>query len=189
MVSGMLDGGIFMSKTLCFAAAMAVAFTLGGCARNQSQNVYRYDEVGQATAVSFGTVISSRQVDIVGKNTGAGALVGAAAGAGAGSYIGNGSGSAWAAGAGLLIGAVAGAAAEQAAADRTGIEYVVTLETGVTLTVTQDIGKGEVVIPSGTRVMVQNTGGYQRVLPATNLPTEIARPQGIKVVDPAPASK
>lgn len=178
-----------MNRVLIAVTALAVVSTMGGCARNQSQNVYRYDEVGQATAVSFGTVISSRQVDIVGKNTGAGALVGAAAGAGAGSYVGNGSGSVWAAGAGLLVGAIAGAAAEQAAADRTGIEYIVTLETGVTLTVTQDIGKSETVIPAGTRVMVQNTGGYQRVLPATNLPTEIARPQGIKVVDPAPASK
>lgn len=172
-----------MKKALVAATILGVVLVLGGCARNQSQNVYRYDEVGQASAVTFGTVVSNRTVDIVGKNTGAGALVGAAAGAGAGSYIGNGSGSVWAAGAGLLIGAMVGAAAEQAAADRQGVEYVVTLQSGVTLTVVQDIGKDESVIPSGSRVMVQNTGGYQRVLPADALPTEIARPKGIKVVD------
>lgn len=63
------------------------------------------------------------------------------------------------------------------------------LESGVTLTVVQDIGKNESAIPQGTRVMVQNTGGYQRVLTATNLPTEIARPEGIKVIDSKPATK
>ena len=34
-----------------------------------------------------------------------------------------------------------------------------------------------------TEFIVQNTGGYQRVLPASNLPTEVKRPKGIKVVD------
>lgn len=71
-----------------------------------SQNVYNYDEVGKSSAVSFGTVISSRQVDIIGKNTGAGAVVGAGAGAGAGSYAGSGSGEAWAIAGGALAGAI-----------------------------------------------------------------------------------
>ena len=158
---------------------------VGGCAARQSQNVYNYDEVGKSTAVSFGTIVSSRVVDITGKNTGTGALVGGAAGAGVGSYAGNGSGSIWTAAAGALVGAAMGAAAEQAAADRQGIEYVVVLESGVTMTVVQEIGKNETPLQPGSRVMVQNSGSYQRVLPASNLPTEIARPQGIKVVDPA----
>ena len=164
-------------------ASIVVVGVLAGCAARPSQNVYDHSEVGKATAVTFGTVITSRQVDITGENTGGGALVGAAVGAGAGSYVGQGSGNAWAIGAGLLAGALVGAAVEQAAADRTGVEYVVTLESGVTLTVVQDIGKGEGILPSGMRVMVQNSGGYQRVLPAEALPTEIQRPKGIKVVD------
>ena len=32
----------------------------------------------------------------------------------------------------------------------------------------------------GDRVMVQASGLYQRVLPASNLPTEIDRPKGIE---------
>lgn len=164
---------------VCLAAALLL-----GCAARQSQNVYRHDEVGKTSAVSFGTIVASRQVDITGENSGAGAVVGAAAGAGAGSYIGSGSGEVWAVGAGLVIGALAGAAAEQAMNDRVGIEYVVTLESGVTLTLVQEIAKGEAMLAPGDRVIVQNTGGYQRVLPASHLPTEINRPQGIKVVDP-----
>lgn len=171
------------SRWAAMTVALLAVVILAGCAQRQSQNVYKYDEVGKASAVTFGTVVSSREVDITGKNTGTGALVGAVAGAGAGSYVGSGSGSAWAAGAGLLAGALIGAAAEQAMADRTGVEYVVLLESGVVLTVVQDIGKQEGRLPDGLRVMVQNTGGYQRVLPAEHLPTEMSRPKGIKVID------
>ena len=106
---------------------IAVLGALSGC-EHPNQNTYRYDEVGKSSAVSFGTVLAIREVNIIGKNTGAGAVAGAAAGAGAGSYLGSGSGNAWAIGGGLLVGAVAGALAEQAMADRKGIEYTVILE-------------------------------------------------------------
>lgn len=158
------------------------AFVLIGC-QHPSQNTYSYSEIGKSSAVSFGTVVAVREIDIIGKNTGTGALIGAAAGAGAGSYAGHGSGNSWAVGAGLLAGAVAGAMAEQAMADRKGVEYTIVLESGITMTVAQEAPKTEPVYPVGSRVIVQNSGGYQRVLPASNLPTEIKRPQGIKVVD------
>ena len=117
------------------------------------------------------------------RNSGAGALVGAAAGAGAGSYIGSGDGTVWAVAGGALLGAAAGAAAEQAAANSIGVEYVITTEKGRTMTLTQNMNKGDVMVQAGQRVMVQTSGSYQRVLPADALPTEIKRPQGIKVVD------
>lgn len=158
------------------------ALFLVGC-QNPSQNAYRYNEVGKSSAVTFGTVLAVREIDIIGKNTGTGALIGGAAGAGAGSYAGRGSGNNWAIGAGLIAGAVAGAVAEQAMADRKGVEYTIVLESGVTLTIAQEMPKDEPIHAIGARVMVQNTGGYQRVLPASNLPTEVKRPQGIKVVD------
>jgi outer membrane lipoprotein SlyB len=158
-------------------------FALAACAKPQGMSQYKYDEVGRSVVVDFGTVITAREVGITGKNTGAGALTGAAVGAGAGSYVGSGSGSAWAVGGGLLAGAIVGAAAEQAIADSVGIEYVVTTEKGTTMTVVQNMNKEDTVIPAGSRVMVQTSGSYQRVLPADNLPTEIKRPKGIKVVD------
>lgn len=175
-----------MRRFLCLALC---AVSIAGCAQRQSQNVYNYDEVGKSSAVSFGTVVSSRIVDITGKNTGTGALIGAGAGAGAGSYAGGGSGEAWAIVGGALAGAIIGAAAEQAAADRVGIEYTVVLESGVTLTIVQEMAKGDAAIGQGARIMVQNSGGYQRVLPAASLPTAIARPEGIKVIDSLSADK
>jgi outer membrane lipoprotein SlyB len=163
-----------------FAAACVFIVALGGCQR-PSQNTYRAEEVGKSSAVSFGTVLAIREIDIIGRNTGAGALGGGAVGAGAASYVG--SGNAWAIGGGLLAGAIIGALAEQAMADRKGLEYTVILESGVTLTVTQEKASDDTPIAKGDRVIVQNTGGYQRVLPAATLPTAVKRPQGIKVVD------
>jgi outer membrane lipoprotein SlyB len=171
-----------LAVTLAVTASLLAS---AGCAQKSSQNTYNYNEVGRAASVTFGSVVSARMVDINGKNTGVGALLGGAAGAGAGSYIGNGSGSIWGAAAGAVIGAVAGGAAEQATSNRRGIEYLVMLESGEAMTVVQDIANDEQPIAAGSRVMVQNSGGYQRVLPADNLPTQVARPQGMTVVDAA----
>jgi outer membrane lipoprotein SlyB len=172
-------------KTLARHLALGLsllAFT-AACAKGPSQNQYLEDEVGASRIVNFATVIQSRPVGITGKNTGTGALAGGAVGAGSGAYVGNGSGSVWAMAGGAVIGAVAGAAAEQAAKDRGGIEYVLTKENGKTITIVQELGENERVFKSGERVMIQTSGSYQRVLPAEQLPTSIARPKGIKVID------
>jgi outer membrane lipoprotein SlyB len=171
-------------RTAGVALAVAISLPfLGGCARHSSQSVYQEGDVGQTAAVSFGTVVAVRNIDIVGKNTGTGALIGGAGGAIAGSGIGSGSGNAAAVLGVAVVGAIAGAMTEQALRDRTGIEYTVVLESGVTMTVAQEIGSGDQPIKAGDRVIVQNSGGYQRVLPAANLPTSIKRPQGIKIID------
>jgi outer membrane lipoprotein SlyB len=163
-------------------AMLVVCLVLAGCQR-PGQNVYNAREVGRASLVNFGTVVAMREVNVQGQNTGAGAAVGAAAGGIGGSQIGQGGGNAAAALGGVVVGALVGALVEQAAANRTATEYVVTMQTGVTLTLVQDHNEGEAPINVGDRVMVQLSGGKQRVLPAGALPTEIKRPQGIKVVD------
>ena len=68
----------------------------------------------------------------------------------------------------------------QGLADREGFEYTVILENGVVLTTVQEIPENGQPIPVNTRVIVQMTGGYQRVLPAEDLPTEVTQPKGIK---------
>lgn len=169
-----------MKKTL--SAALIV--TLSACATPNGQSQYSAAQVGQAVQSEFGTIVSARNVGITGQSTGLGSAVGAGVGAGAGSYVGDGSGGVWALAAGLLIGAMAGAVAEQAVADSTGIEYVITMQSGVTLTIVQNQNKGDRVLGTGERVIVQTSGsGYQRVLPAAALPTEIPRPVGISVKD------
>lgn len=166
------------------AIAAGMILTLSACATPNGQSQYAASQVGQAVQSEFGTVVSARNVGITGQSSGLGGAVGAGAGAGAGSYVGDGSGGLWAIAAGALIGMAAGAIAEQAVADSVGIEYVITMQSGVTLTIVQNQNKGDRVLGAGDRVLVQTTGaGYQRVLPAAALPTEIERPVGISVKD------
>lgn len=173
-----------MKHQILVALVVTVSlFATSGCAQRSSQNVYQSNEVGRSSAVTFGSIVSARIVDINGSNSGVGTLIGGAAGAGAGSYIGSGSGSIWGAAAGALVGAAIGSAAEQAATNRRGIEYLVMLESGEAMSVVQEIPDSEMPIPAGARVMVQNSGGYQRILPADGLPTQVARPQGMTAVD------
>lgn len=171
-----------MKNGLKFVAAAACLLMLTGCPY-ATQNRYNYTEVGRVNVVEFGTVVNARTVDIVGKNTGGGALLGAGAGGAAGAQFGSASGNLAAGLGGAAIGAVAGAAIEQVLQNRTGMEYTVTLQNGKTVTITQNIGEKDVIFQNGDRVMVQVNGEYQRVLPANALPTEIKRPKGIAVTD------
>lgn len=170
-----------MRKNWMAIAAIAL-LGIAGCNR-PGQNFYQQSEVGQASAVSFGTVVGAREVGIIGERTGAGAVLGGASGAAIGTQIGGGTGQAVAIGGMLIAGAIAGAVAEQTLRDGTGVEYVVVLESGVTLTIVQEKAAGDRVLAAGERVMLQNTGGLQRVLPASHLPTVVQRPQGIRVKD------
>jgi outer membrane lipoprotein SlyB len=168
-----------MKHIIALFAAVAL---LTSCA-HPSQSRYGFQDVGKKTTVSFGTIISEREVDITGQNTGTGALVGAGVGAGAGSYVGKGSGSIWAAAGSALAGAIVGGMAEQAISDRKGIEYVITLENGETVTIVQNISSDDLPLKQGDRVMVQGEGQYQRVLPAAALPEKVKRPKKIRVED------
>lgn len=161
---------------------MLAVLALVGCNR-AGQSQYNWQDVGKSTNVEFGTVVAVREVQITGPNSGVGAMTGIGAGAIAGSSFGSGNGQLGAALAGIVIGGLAGAAAEQAMSDHSGVEYTITMKSGQTVTVTQNITPGEVPIAVGSRVMVQQSGMYHRVLPAKALPTKIKRPKDIKVQD------
>ncbi|HZH28882.1 MAG TPA: hypothetical protein VEY95_17040 [Azospirillaceae bacterium] len=163
---------------LLFLVVLAVT----GCQR-PGQNAYSAREMGRGALVNFGTVVAVREVAVIGENTGTGAGIGAVTGGIAGSRFGSGGGNVAATLGGMLAGAIVGAVAEQAMSDRTGLEYTVTLENGATMTVLQERNEGDRMLPPGSRVMVQVAGGHQRVLPADHLPTEIQRPQGIRVLN------
>jgi outer membrane lipoprotein SlyB len=72
---------------------------------------------------------------------------------------------------------------EQAMTNRQGIEYTVITETGLTTTIVQELASGERIFEPGARVIIQNSGEYQRVLAADYLPEQMARPKGIKLID------
>jgi len=178
----MIDNGKGKSRIGKAAILVVLAATLSGCA-TQGQSRYSYQDVGRASVVEFGTVLASRPIDIRGQNTGAGGLVGATAGGLAMSNVGRGTGNAAAIIGGAVVGAMVGAAAEQAMSDRVGIEYVITLANGKTITIVQEQAQGDRVFIPGERVMVQASGTYQRVLSAGHLPTEVNRPRDIKIVN------
>lgn len=179
-----------MKRPLAAFCALAL---LAACAERNSQNQYSASEVGVAKTIQFGTVISVREVGITGENSGTGTLIGGATGAGLGSYVGNGSGRGWAMAGAAIAGAVAGHYAEQEMNDRTGVEYTVATEKGETKIIVQELKEGERVLGNGERVVIQTCSGesemtrcadgYERVLPASALPTQMQRPQGIKMVD------
>ena len=156
---------------------------LVGCAPQNSLNQYTEGDVGISAVVEFGTVVHVRKIKINGEQTGAGAVIGGASLAAAGSSIGAGKGNTGAILGGAALGAAAGMVAEKMMKDREGYEYTVTKENGMTITVAQNIMPDEPVLTVGQRVMVQSSGNYQRVIPAEQLPNQIKRPKGIKVVD------
>ena len=166
---------------------MAVSLTVSACT-HPGQNVYGEGAVGVSHAVQFGTGLHVREVTIHPKNTGIGALGGAAAGAGGGSYIGNGSGNAWATAGGAVIGAAAGYFAEEGLMDRKGYQYVVNLQSGETKTIVQEQHDEDVVFKAGDHVMLEycdegdhakkcdeQKDGYQRLYPIDKLPPYVKK--------------
>jgi len=162
------------------AVATAIVATLAGCVY-PSEHVYYENNVGYPLQVQFATVISERPIQIKGTPSGAGALVGGAAGGIGGASIGAGLGSAAAALGLAVVGIALGSVIEQIARDRSGVEYTVVLQNGQTYTLAQNMNEGDQVMQPGSRVMLQYGYGYMRLLPATNFPTDVQRPQGITV--------
>lgn len=164
----------------CLSLLVIISFVLASC-KYSTQSRYNYSEVGQVQVVQFGTVISVREIEISGENSGATAVAGAAGGAAAGVSTGRGFGSVAGGVAGAAVGAVIGSELERAIRSRGGVEYTVVLQNGKTLTVAQNVSEKDTILAVDDRVMVQINGQYQRVLPANDLPTEIEKPKGIKL--------
>ena len=162
------------------AAALIASTFLTAC-QQPGMNTYGFQDVGQASKVTFGTIIASREVDIQRKNNGVGTLAGATGGAIAGASFGNGNGQLGAALAGALIAGIAGHAIEQGIADHKGIEYTIAMETGDTVTIVQNKEEGEQPMKPGQPVMIQENGQYKRVLPTDHLPSKVKKPKRVKV--------
>lgn len=167
-------------------AIIAAAVVLLSACEQKGQNQYDAAEVGKAQRAEFGTVIATREVTIKGENTNIGSYAGAAAGGVGGYQFGNGNGQVATTIAGAVVGAIAGHVLEEAIAERKGIEYTITKESGDTVTIVQDYIKDERLFNKGERVLVQTSskeGGFQRVLPADHLPGAIDRPQGVDIIE------
>lgn len=134
---------------------------LAGCASDINSNYYTTGQTGKVSTVSPCTVVSVRYVN-VSNQSGAGTLIGSVAGGVAGSTIGSGS-TAHTLGAvgGALLGGLVGDLTEQSASSQTGLEYIVKLDNGQIISISQGTGQA---LGVGQRCFVL-FGSTNRVVP------------------------
>lgn len=139
---------------------LIASLVLSACAAQSSQSQYNYTDVGQSSQTTIGTVLKVREVAITGENRGNGSLAGGAVGLAAASNSDN----ALVLVGATIVGAIVGNIAEQQLANSKGYEYTIRLDTKKVITVVQSQAEGDVIFRKGAKVMIQTSGGYQRVL-------------------------
>ena len=148
-------------KHFTLAAVAAMSVLTAACAGNIGANDYATSNANKVNQAQPCTVLSVRQVQV--QNSGnTGAVLGSVAGGVAGSQIGRDS-TAGVLGAlgGALVGGVAGQLAEDGLSSQTGYEYVVKLNNGSFVTVTQG---SDVLLTPGQKCLVLY-GAQARVIP------------------------
>jgi len=149
-----------MNQVKASVLALLIASTLGGCAGGIGGADYGRSQVRGEQSVRLATVMSVRNVNIEGTNSGLGTLAGAAVGGIAGNSAGRGNGNALATVAGAVVGGLAGSAIENGASKQTGVEVTVQFDNGRLSAITQGADEAFKV---GDRVMVTSGGGVTRV--------------------------
>ncbi|WGE34018.1 glycine zipper 2TM domain-containing protein [Actinobacillus genomosp. 1] len=127
-------------KKFSLAAALFASLTLVGCANTDiySGSVYSSSQAKEARSISYGTIVSVRDVKIQADNQGVlGTLGGGALGGVAGSTIGGGSGRAVATAVGAVAGAIIGSTVEEKATQVSSLEMVIRKDDGKEIVVVQ----------------------------------------------------
>lgn len=141
-----------------------IPLVLGACAY-PSSGTYDAVDVGRTIETTEASVVSSRLVQITGETNAIGpAAGGVAAAATTGAFVKGRNSSLLALLAGL-VGAGAGYVAQKELNDREGIEYVLKMDDGRTVTLVQNREGDEEPIADGAPVLVQLNGRYTRVIP------------------------
>jgi len=144
------------------AGLLAGALALAGCA-HPSSSTYDSGDVGRTIETTQGSVVSSRPVRISGEANAVGPVAGGALGAAGSALAFQGSG--LVAVIGGVLGAGVGYLTQQQLNNREGIEYVLQMDDGRTVTLVQNRTSDEAPLPEGTPVLVQVSGQYTRVIP------------------------
>lgn len=137
-----------MKKTFGLFIGLAM---ITACQSDIGSNQYSVGSVGRATSAAQCSVLSVRPVSVNNKN-GMGTVIGSVAGGVAGYSIGSGS-TAHNLGAigGAVLGGIAGNAAQGALSSQSGYEYVVKLDDGQIMTLTQGT---DTLLTPGQRCML-----------------------------------
>jgi outer membrane lipoprotein SlyB len=144
------------------AGLLIAALLLAGCAAHPSSTTYETGDVGRTIETTQASIVSSRVVKIAGHSDAAGPLAGGALGAAGSGLAFQGSG--LVAVIGGVLGAGIGYLAQKQLNNREGIEYVLEMDDGRTVTLVQNRQSDEPPLPDGTPVLVQVSGRYTRVI-------------------------
>ena len=144
---------------------IAMATILSACAANLDTNRYQTSATGQINSVQEGVVINVRPVRIATENGGVGTIAGGIAGGVLGNTVG-GSSVANTLGAvgGAVLGGYLGSKAQEGLSAQNGYEYIVKLDSGKAITLTQGADK---VFSVGQPVYVLDAdyGERARIIP------------------------
>lgn len=137
---------------------------LTACTPDISPDRYDAEKLGRAQQVEYGQIVKTNVVEVASRNDGTGSLLGAAAGATAGSVIG-GSTQVNILGAlgGAAIGGITGHAIGKRTGNQKGIQYIVHLDNGKTVSIIQG---NDPQLHAGQRVMVLTGDKMDRVIAA-----------------------
>lgn len=141
-------------KKLALATALAMSLGLTACSNSDvySGSVYTGEQAKEARSISYGTIVSVREVTIQSESPGViGTVGGGVIGGIAGSTIGGGSGQAIATAIGSVAGAVLGNTVEQKASQVSSLEMVIRKDDGKEIVVVQKKEDGFV---AGKRVRI-----------------------------------
>jgi len=144
--------------------SVTVLISLSACTPNINADHYTVSQAGQASRVETGTIVSKQLVQVSGDDNLVGTAAGAGLGAVAGSTIGGGTRSnvAGAIG-GAIVGGLLGREVQKHVTSQTGVEYIVKLTNGQTISVVQ--GQSPTLYV-GQKVQVL-FGSKVRVVPAS----------------------
>ncbi|MFI3241541.1 MAG: hypothetical protein R3Y43_03130 [Alphaproteobacteria bacterium] len=142
-------------------AILCLLSILSACAANIGADDYTTESVGSVNRALRGTVLNVRTVKIADAGTG-GSIIGGIAGAAAGTLLGGNDATKIVGGAvGAAAGSWAGSEAQQLASGQLGYEYVIELDNGRIVTLTQG---ADVKINPGQKCIVLY-GDRARVIP------------------------
>jgi len=145
---------------LKFLLILPLCLFVVACGSNPSATTYSRDLALSVQQVQFGTIVSVRQVQIEGTQSGVGATAGTVIGGVAGSGVGGGRGSAIAAVVAGVAGGLIGDKVENAATKKAGLELTVQMDNGGIISVVQ---QAEEYFQAGDRVRLLTSGGTARI--------------------------
>ncbi len=147
-------------KKLAILFFIPTLILLNACAADIGADEYSSSAVGTVNKVSIGKIIAVRTVKVQDDDTSGGTTIGAIAGGIAGSQIGSGNAASLIGGAGgAILGGALGGLSEKSLSKQSGYEYIVQLDNGNIVTITQGT---DVLLSVGQKCMILYGSNSQR---------------------------